>query len=298
MKATPGRNFGAMDFSLYAKIVDDLGEFGERLNLLRLYKDGEPLANPRFADMVSYARKSGFVRDIDTTTNAILLTPKRSEEIIAAGITRINISIYGMTTEQYQRFSHRAVDIDKLVANIKHLYEIRGNTILFVKINADVVPSKDEVKRFLDTFGDICDKIYVEHVMNCWSDFGYEEHGVKVNQDVGIYGQPIQEVLTCPYVMYSFSINSDGTASTCFLDWHRKLVIGDARTHSVKSIWEGAKLRAHQMMMLRGDRKSHPVCGSCGQLTHGDPDDIDAHRERLIPEYEALWNSTATKHIA
>jgi hypothetical protein len=28
-------------------------------------------------------------------------------------------------------------------------------------------------------------------------------------------------------------------------------------------------------MFLRGDRKSHPICGDCGQMTHGNADDID-----------------------
>ncbi|GAI93190.1 unnamed protein product, partial [marine sediment metagenome] len=56
-----------MDFELYKKIIDDLKEFDAPLKVLRLYKDGEPLLNNRFADMVRYAKGSGVVKYIDTT---------------------------------------------------------------------------------------------------------------------------------------------------------------------------------------------------------------------------------------
>lgn len=281
MRSTPGRNHGPMRFDLFTKIVDDICRFPEPIKVLRLYKDGEPLANARFADMVRYAKQSGCCEVIDTTINGVLLSPKKNLEILEAGIDWINISIYGMNADQYDQFSGRKIDFDELVANIRHLYENRGDCKILVKINGDVVPGEDR-QRFYDTFGDIADFVFVEHIMSCWPEFGFEDRGIEVNRDVGIYGQPIQEVLTCPYVFYSFSINSDGSASTCFLDWGRKLIIGDANTESVVDIWNGATLREHQLMMLRGERKGHPICGNCGQMTHGMPDNIDAHAEMLL----------------
>ena len=129
----------------------------------------------------------------------------------------------------------------------------------------------------------MADGVYIEHVMSCWPEF--ELKGVVVNREVGIYGQPIKEVQVCPYVFYSFSINSDGLASLCFLDWSRKLIIGDVIKESVKDIWRGEKLREYQTMFLRKQRKTHPVCGQCGQLTHGLPDDIDNYAEELLIKF-------------
>lgn len=287
MRATEGRNYGPMGFDLFQKIVDDICLFPKPIKVLRLYKDGEPLSNPHFAEMVRYAKQSGCCEAIDTTTNAVLLTPSKVDEIIHAGIDRINISIYGTNPEQYEGFSKRRVDFDKLVRNISYLYEVsRGKCVVNIKINSDVIP-KEDLARFYETFGDICDEISDEHVMSCWPQFGIEEHGVTVNGLVGIYGQPIREVLVCPYVFYSFSINSDGTASACFLDWGRKLLIGDVKTESIVDIWRGAKLHSHQLMMLRGERKSHPICGNCDQLRRGMPDDIDAHASTLLHRIEA-----------
>lgn len=285
MKNTPGRNHRPMSFILFKKIMDDIGRFPEPIKVLRLYKDGEPFLNPRFADMVMYAKQSRCCEVVDTTTNGILLSPQKNLEIVEAGIDWINVSIYGINQEQYDRFSRRKVNFEALVQNIRHLYENRGGCKILVKINGDLISSDDEQK-FYDIFGDIADFIFVEHIMSCWPEFRLEEHGVQANQFVGIYGQPIKEVMSCPYIFYSFSINSDGRASACFLDWERKLIIGDANTESVVDIWNGAKLREHQMMMLRGERKGHPFCGNCAQLTHGMPDDIDAHAKLLLQKLQ------------
>ena len=278
MKKTPGRNHGIMDFKLYIKIIDDICEFDKPIKVLRLYKDGEPLLNLRIAEMIRYAKEKSCAKRIDTTTNAILLNPQKNTDLIAAGLDRINISIEGINAQQYWEFSKYKVDFEKLVGNIRHLYENKDQCEIIVKINGDIL-SEDDKKKFYEIFGDIADGVYIEHIMACWPEFKLK--GVEVNQEYGIYGQKIKEVMACPYVFYSFSINSDGSASICFLDWSRKLIIGDAKTQKVKDIWSGKELREYQKMFLMKKRKAHPVCGNCGQMSHGQPDDIDEYADML-----------------
>ena len=279
MRRTAGRGHGAMDFNLYKKIIDDLADFDDKVRVIRLYKDGEPLINPHFVDMVRYAKESGHCDRVDTTTNASLLTPELTRQLEGAGLDRINISIEGVNAAQYAEFSHYKLDYDALVRNIGYFYEHRGGCEMIVKINGDIL-TEEQKQQFLDTFGDITDGIFIESIMDCWPTF--EQKKVKVNQKRGIYGQDIREVLTCPYVFYSFPINSDGTASLCFLDWRRQLVIGDVKKQSLREIWESREMREYQKMFLRGERKSHPVCGECGQLRQGNPDDIDEYAGELL----------------
>jgi len=279
MKKTPGRNHGIMDFELYKKIIDDICEFDKPIKVLRLYKDGEPLLNLRMAEMIRYAKEKKCSERIDTTTNAILLNPQKNTDLIASGLDRINISIEGINAQQYWEFSKCKVDFEKLVGNIRHLYENKKQCEIIVKINGDIL-SEDDKKKFYEIFGDIADGVYIEHIMACWPEF--ELNGVEINQEFGIYGQKIKEVMACPYVFYSFSINSNGTASACFLDWSRKLIIGDVRTERIKDIWQGKQLLEYQKLFLMKKRKGHPVCGNCGQMSHGQPDDIDEYAEILL----------------
>ena len=279
MKNTPGRDHGIMEWNLYKKLIDDLDEFNSPVKVIRLYKDGEPLINPRFADMVKYAKISAKCLRVDTTTNASLLTKKIADDIIDAELDRINISIEGVSSEKYREFSNYNVNFEQMVENIAYLYENKKNLEMIVKINGDIL-TEEEKNKFLEVFGDITDGIFIESIMDCWPEF--KQTKVEINQRRGIYGQEIKEVLVCPYVFYSFAVNSNGTASLCFLDWQRNLVIGDARTQSLKELWNNETMQNYRKDFLAGNRKHIAVCANCGQLKQGQPDDIDLFREELL----------------
>lgn len=283
MRRTAGRGHGSMELDLYKKLIDDICAFEDKVKVIRLYKDGEPLLNPHFAEMVRYAKQSGCCDRVDTTTNASLLTHELSDRIIEAGLDRINISIEGVNTQQYAEFSGYQVDYPRLVDEIRYFYEHKTGTEMIVKTNGDIL-TEDQKQQFFDLFGDITDGIFIESIMDCWPTF--EQKKVEVNQSRGIYGQSIREVLVCPYVFYSIPVNSDGTVSLCFLDWKRELILGDVRTEKITDIWRGRALREYQELFLRGERKSHPICGCCGQLRQGQPDDIDAFAAELLNRLE------------
>ncbi|MGD0229660.1 MAG: radical SAM/SPASM domain-containing protein [Syntrophorhabdales bacterium] len=280
-----GRKPGLMDFDLYRKIIDDLGDLERPLKVLRLYKDGEPLMHPLFADMIRYAKERACALQIDTTTNGSLLNPKRNLELISAGLDRINISVNGVSRETYERFTGYRLDFDRLVDNIRHLYEHKGDCVICIKTVGDVL-SEGEKERFFDIFGDIADRISIEYVAPCWPNF--DMNGVSVNSEVGIYGQDIGRVEVCPYIFYSLSVNSDGTASLCFLDWSRDLIVGDVRSQTLQEIWNGEALLAHRRTHLMKRRRENAMCADCGQLSHCLPDNIDPFAEMLLPRIEGL----------
>ena len=104
----------------------------------------------------------------------------------------------------------------------------------------------------------------------------------------GIYQQDISDTDTCPYIFYGYSVNADGLISSCFLDWGRKLMIGDVRQQSMKEIWNSDRMNALRLQHLEGRRRENGVCGNCGQLSHCLPDNIDAHRPPLLVKFKAL----------
>jgi radical SAM protein with 4Fe4S-binding SPASM domain len=282
-----GRPWRQMPFALFKKIADDLCHFPKKIEVLRLYKDGEPLLNKNFVDMIKYSKDINCSNRIDTTTNAALLTPELGKQIANAGLDRINISIEGINNEQYKDFSNVNFEFSRVLNNVREFYENKKDCEMLVKINGDHLSDKDK-EIFLDLFGDITDKIYIEHVMSCWPNFDLEDHGVKVNNIKGIYGQPIKEVDICPYVFYSFAINSDGLISVCFLDWARKMIVGDVNKEKIIDIWNGKKMKSYRKFMLNGKRKAHPECSNCGQMTHGNPDNIDNFREVILDKLNKM----------
>ncbi len=270
-----------MDFGLYRKIIDNLKEFDKSLKVLRMYKEGEPLLNNHFESMVRYAKDSGNVNYVDTTTNGYLLSPERVKSIIDSGIDKINVSVNGISYEQFLKHSGVRINFKKYVENLTNLYNNKKNCEIVIKIIGDYL-TNHEKNLFYETFGDICDKIFIENVAPCWTGFDVEEHTkVKINPTKGIYNNELSNINTCPYIFYMLSVNSDGTVSLCFLDWSRKLIIGDIRKQTLKEIWDSDILYNYQMDNLNGKRKDNEICKNCGQLIYGMPDNIDPYVENL-----------------
>ena len=53
-----GRPWRTMDFEVFKKICNDMLQFPKKIEVLRLYKDGEPLLNKHFSTMVKFAKEN------------------------------------------------------------------------------------------------------------------------------------------------------------------------------------------------------------------------------------------------
>ena len=213
-------------------------------------------------------------------------TPARMGPILEAGLDKLNLSVDGMSDEALLAFTGAKVSFARMVENVRWLYANRGSCEVVIKI-PDELLGPDERERFFDTFGDICDRISTEKFAPCWPGFDVEERsGIKITG--GIYQQEPTETETCPYIFYSYSVNTDGLVSSCFLDWERKLVIGDVRKQSMKSIWTSERMQALRIQHLEGKRRQNSVCSGCGQLSHCLPDNIDAHAGMLLERMQTL----------
>jgi len=278
-----GRFQGVMKFDLFRKLIDDLHDFDDPIKVLRLYKDGEPFLNKRLPEMIRYAKASGRVPYVDTTTNGSLFTPERLAAVLDAGLDKINISVDGMSRADYRRYTGYDMDFQRFVDNVRWLYAHKGACEVVVKIPGELL-GEGQRELFFDTFGNHCDRIFIEGLAPCWPEFDVQAHtGAKLTR--GIYQQPIGKTDVCTYIFYSMSVNSDGQVSSCFLDWGRKLVIGDARRQTLADIWRGDAMNALRLQHLEGKRADNPVCGGCGQLSHCLPDNVDAWREPLLERF-------------
>jgi radical SAM protein with 4Fe4S-binding SPASM domain len=261
-----------MSFETFKKIIDDLQKFEEPVKVLRLYKEGEPLMNKRFADMVRYARGSDKVVRIDTTTNGVLLIPKTSERIIEAGIDQINISVNGLRTEQFVDLVKTKVNFDKYVDNIRYLYSIKGKCEVYIKAIKENL-SEDDRKRFIDIFGGIADRVFFEHLFPNWP--GFHDPIIPKECSVGLYGDEVLERSVCPYIFYTTTVNSDGSVSLCVQDWARNLVVGSVTEEALPDIWRGQRLNKHRLSHLDGCRKDNATCAQCQCMSFGVFDNVD-----------------------
>ncbi|MDR2439555.1 MAG: radical SAM protein [Planctomycetaceae bacterium] len=275
-----GRFQGILDFDLFKKIIDDLKEFDEPIRVLRLYKEGEPLLNKNFSHMVKYAKQSGLVKKIDTTTNGSLLNPELNRKIIDAGLGQINISVNGVNTDQIYYYTGVRIDFDKYVANIRDLYENRGNCEISIKAIKENL-TDEEQKQFFDIFGDISNRIVLENLSPAWPQFQFHED-IKMEFCCGNYGQEIIPRQICPYIFYIMVINTSGKVSTCVGDWPNRLIMGNIKTQSVKDVWLGRVLNDLRINHLKGHRSDCTFCRDCEVVTHGTLDNMDDYADKIL----------------
>lgn len=269
-----------MSFELYKKIIDDCKDFPEKLKVLRLYKEGEPLVNPRLPEMIAYAKESGCFESIDLTTNGTLLNPELNRKLVDAGLSRINISVEALSAQGYEEVCSTKIDFERFVENIRDLYENKGNCHIFIKTMTDDLTNELD-QQFYDIFGDICDEIAIEHIANCWP--GFENTELETNV---YHGGDAKEYVVCPRIFYILTINADGTASHCIVDWNYTGIIGDAKTQSVVEIWNSPEYQKIRLMHLHEKRREVPLCAKCMEIESAAVDNIDEYRKPLLEALE------------
>jgi radical SAM protein with 4Fe4S-binding SPASM domain len=272
------RPVGYMPFVLWKKIVDDLAEFGGHIVNAHLFRDGESMLHPRFADMLGYLRDSKAVQKIWTKTNGSMLSPELNQKVVDNGLDNIAISVEHVTDEGYFSRSRVRIDYERLRANVLDLYNRRDNLKIYIKIIQQRL-SAFEIEKFYADWEDRCDYIGLEN-LHGWST--PELKDMTLGYKSTTYdGDPLTDKIVCPLPFYSLGINWDGAVSSCQEDWARLAVIGDVNAQSLKDIWNGNRIRQFQKLHLEGRRSENKACNGCYYLTVV-PDNIDPYRKEIL----------------
>ena len=258
---------GNMTWELFERIIRDIKEFPQKIRLIETYSFGEPLCNPDLAKMIAYIRQNDICEKINFTTNGLLFTPKRIDEILAAGVDTIRISLQGLDATAYKNMCGVTVDFDKFLANLRYLYENRGKCKVRMKI-ADIALKNipDGEKKFAELFGDVADSIFVEHILPIYAHVNYDkvDKSIKSNSMNG-RGDVAQTEMhkVCHRPFYRLRVTADGKVAANCCDQPNDIVYGDIYKKNLKSIWGGVERTAFLKMQLKGERFKHPVCKDC-----------------------------------
>lgn len=270
-----------MDKQLFMKIIDDLKEFPSKLKVLRINGQGEPLLNPDLPEMIRYAKEKDVADYVEIITNGSWLSPEMNQKLIDSGIDRIRISIEALDAEGYREMADVKINFDDFLHNIQDLHDRSGNCEIYCKIVDAAVPTEEDRQKFFEMFGDICDRIFIDHVVPMWSDFEELNKKMEIGK-TGMHGQEIKNVQVCPFPFYSLIINSDGEVTVCCADWKRKLIVGDLKRESLKEIWEGNVLREFWIAMLNGKKNDFEMCRKCLLPMYDCNDNIDEFAEQIV----------------
>jgi len=276
-----------MDFGLYKKCVDDMAGFPEKIKVLRFVGIGEPLLHKDIAGMIRYAVDKKIANVVELLTNASLLTPEMSDALLAAGLTRLVVSLQGTTAEKYRKVCGADLDLGKFIANLRYFYSKKGAAQVYIKIIDCALDGKEDEKKFHELFGGVCDTLAVENAVPIHAGVDFEKVLKEKGPSVTQFGLPVSEVKVCPQPFFTLQINPDGKIVPCY-SFEYPRIMGDSNTASVKDIWNGEKFRSFRRAMLDGVTNASGVCGKCSIIKYRlFPEDIlSDDAERLKKLYE------------
>ena len=267
-----------MPFALFRKITADLREFDKKIKVINLYKDGEPLINKNFPEMVRHLREADVAEKIQTKTNGLLLNKEITQHLTACGLDEIGISVVAPSAEGYIRLAGTDIDYSRLLENIAEFYRQCGNCKVYIKM-ADAGFCEAEIQQFYADFEDKCDFISVEN-LHGWAMSNLKDFTLGTEQR-SFDGIKLTNKIVCPWPFYEMGINSNGKVGLCNDDWAQKTIIGDVNTDSLKGIWNGPEMLAMRKMHLEGRRSENEACGNCYYIRCA-PDNIDIYRKDII----------------
>ncbi len=276
----PEKNMSMDD---YIKIIGNLKEFDEPLKKIELFFFGEPLCNPMLPEMIEYARKSGVSETVDFTTNGLLLTKERVDELRKHGMPdTMRISLQGIDSQSYELYAGAQIDFEQMLRNFRYLYENKGDCKISMKV-ADISLKKypDGKEKFEEIFGNYADTLFVESIIPIYQDVSYDEidDSIEKNAVSGrekVNQSKINKVCHRPFYRLAVRVNGDVTAACC--DQMHDIKYGNINDNSIVEIWNSKKRNEFLKMMLRGERFKHPYCKDCIM-----PNDITTEADLLDP---------------
>ncbi|MBE6913904.1 MAG: GTP 3',8-cyclase MoaA [Ruminococcaceae bacterium] len=111
---------------------------------------GEPLVRRGVTELIRALRAIPGIRELTLTTNGLLL-PEMAQDLKAAGLSRVNISLDTLNAEKYSRIT-RLGTLDQALNGIRAaqqagLSPIKINTVLLGGINDDEIPALVDLTR-------------------------------------------------------------------------------------------------------------------------------------------------------
>lgn len=275
-----------MDMALYRKCIDDICGFGKKLKMLRFAAIGEPLLHKDIAEMVRYAKQAEVAQSVDIVTNAALLTPELSDQLIDAGLDRLRISVEGLSSEDYRKNAGREIDFEQFVEQIRYFYEHSRGTHVYIKIIDYMVQEPERRQRFLDIFQPICHSIAIEHLTPTIEEIDYDELSGGMLTDKPQNGDTLLNAEVCPQGFYMMQINPDGKVVPC-CSMRYPAILGDTSKQGVPEIWNSEAFNRFRLKLLDDRSRTSPVCRDCKLYLYDlHPEDVlDGVRSELTRKY-------------
>lgn len=236
-----------MDFALFKKLVDELA--AHRVFSIRLSWRGEPTLNRHFLDCIRYAKEKG-IREVDSLTNGLKLTPEMFAELVDLQMDWLTISFDGVGAT-YDKIRAPA-KYPEMVEKIRRFSEIkkqRKSIKPVIRLQGIWPAVQEDPEAYFDTFEPLVDEISTNTLL----DYLHNDDAIEYIQN-----------FVCPVPFQRLVIGSDGRAFMCINDELGRKPVGDAKTQSLYQIWNGPEMAEVRSVHIQNrGYKTFAPCRDC-----------------------------------
>lgn len=243
---------GFFDFGLLRKVVHEMAQYPWAI--LRLHSRGEPMAHPRYADMLGYAKANG-VGTLTSFTNGIYLDQHR-DAVLEAPLDMIEISADAPDAETYRAW-RRTDNFGRIHAAVTDLHRARqecpDSPTRIVVSAVDHPDFRPHREAFLDCWRPVADKVIVRP---------YHTYAGRL-EDPYACERGRGDYVPCVQLWERFSINTWGQVNACYNDWGDAELVGDLHEpgSTIKTVWRSAAFEAIREATLKGPHLK--CCQTC-----------------------------------
>lgn len=247
-----------------------ISELASTLTHIIFYFQGEPFMNPKFLELVKFARSKNILTS--TSTNAQLINSDRAKQIVESGLDRLIISIDGASQEIYEKYrvggklenaiqatnemvmwkkklkkSHPFIEIQFIV--MKHNeHQINEIKLLEKKLKADKLSLKTAQIYDFENGSELIPSI--------------EKYARYKKGDNGKFEIKSPLKNSCQRLWHGGVINSKGELLPCCFDKEADFSFGSLYKTDFDAAWNGARAQSFRKSVLV-NRKQYEMCRNC-----------------------------------
>lgn len=252
-----------MSLDVFKKITDEASRFRNRTKFVFAMM-GEPLMNKKMVEMIAYAHKKGVWTQLNT--NAVLLSRKKGEELIDAGLDFMYLSLDGITRETYEKIRVRG-DFERVLTNILDFIELKYqkgalDLTIHIGMTAEII-NRGELDFFVKEFSKLpLDAVYSPMLFNWlsaieWAD-GPEAHAGKAD---------LKDYPVCNTSWDVPGIQANGDFVPCLYDFDGRYSAGNVADNTILELWNNERLIKFRRAVLNRDyaaiEENGPMCSQC-----------------------------------
>lgn len=264
---------GTMEGNLFTKIANEsAAEPVQATIVFNLHN--ESLLDRRIFDRVKYFKSINPDKHCRIVTNGELLDRVSSTDIIQSNLDVLVISLNAHSKQMYEGIN-KGLDYDKVMKNVSGLL---SNQAVRQKITLSFVLTEQNVHEVYEATNYWKRQGVKTRVLELINSAGLLDNYERMRLKTGYYGSPLLlrlgrrlissagGALGCHLPFYQMNILFNGDAIICCHDWHRATVVGNARTSSLREIWNSDKMNEIRRLILRKRYEQINSCKECPLL--------------------------------